>query len=160
MSDENQMTLVQEASQTLEGYLHERGLRATPERYALLDVICSMDGHFSLEMLQEQVSKKHFSVSLATLYNNIDLFMDAGLICRHYIGPSVLFERRYGVEPHLHRICRMCGNVQDVRNDRCSNTICNMRLRGFTVDPSYIYLYGICSKCSAALRRKNKKIKK
>ena len=37
--------------QILDGYLDMKGHRKTPERYAILDAVYGMDGHFTLDEL-------------------------------------------------------------------------------------------------------------
>lgn len=141
----------------LEGYLHERGLRLTPERLAIVDAIYDEEGHFTIEQLHDELVIRRFRVSLATLYNNMEMLFEAGLVFRHYFGPTTMYERRYGMAPHMHRICMICGDVQDLRNDRMTNILSGLRIRGFKTDTSYHYVYGTCNKCAAALRKKNKK---
>ena len=67
--------------QMLTEYLQKNGHRKTPERYAILDTIYSIKGHFDIDMLYSYMAEKEkFRVSRATLYNPLILFRDAGLI--------------------------------------------------------------------------------
>ena len=66
--------------QVLTEYLQKNGHRKTPERYAILDSIYSIKGHFNIEtLLQYMAEKEKFRVSRATLYNTIILLIDAGM---------------------------------------------------------------------------------
>ncbi len=69
-------------------YLTANGHRKTPERFAILDAIYSVEGHFTVDMLQEMMEEGNFRVSRATLYNTILLLMDAQLVVRHQFGNS------------------------------------------------------------------------
>ena len=60
--------------QILTEYLQKNGHRKTPERYAILDTIYSIKGHFDIDMLYNYMETEgHFRVSRATLYNTIIL---------------------------------------------------------------------------------------
>ena len=160
MSDESQDNIYAEVHQILEDYLHAHRLRVTPERSTIVDTIYAHEGHFTIEMLHGWLMERRFPVSMATLYNNVELLIDAKLLARHYFGPSALYERVHGDEPHYHRVCKRCGMVQDVHFDAITNYITTRHVRGFIVDPSDLYVYGLCSKCKAALRRKQRNSQK
>ena len=67
--------------QILTEYLQKNGHRKTPERYAILDTIYSIKGHFDVDELYSYMAEKEkFRVSRATLYNTIILLIDAGLV--------------------------------------------------------------------------------
>ena len=62
-------------------YLTANGHRKTPERYAILDTIYSIDGHFDIDMLYSRMmDQENFRVSRATLYNTIILLINARLV--------------------------------------------------------------------------------
>ena len=62
-------------------YLTANGHRKTPERYAILETIYSIDGHFDIDMLYSRMmDQENFRVSRATLYNTIILLINARLI--------------------------------------------------------------------------------
>ena len=73
--------------QILTEYLQKNGHRKTPERYAILDTIYSIKGHFDVDELYSYMAEKEkFRVSRATLYNTIILLIDAGLVIKHQFG--------------------------------------------------------------------------
>ena len=50
--------------QMLTDYLQKNGHRKTPERYAILDTIYSIKGHFDIDMLYNYMENEgHFRVS-------------------------------------------------------------------------------------------------
>ena len=61
-------------------YLNTNGHRKTPERYAILETIYSIDGHFDIDTLYSLMAdQENFRVSRATLYNTIILLINAWL---------------------------------------------------------------------------------
>jgi Fe2+/Zn2+ uptake regulation proteins len=146
--------------QILTDYLQANRHRKTPERYAILDAIYSINGHFDIETLYHIMENEgKFRVSRATLYNTIILLIDANLVIKHQFGSSSQYERAYNNENHYHMICMNCGKVAEFRNDELLKAISDAKLNKFHPYHYSLYIYGICNKCNLAKRRKSKQIK-
>lgn len=141
--------------QILTDYLQANKHRKTPERYAILDTIYSIQGHFDIDMLYTYMEEKeNFRVSRATLYNNIILLIDAKLVIKHQFGNSSQYERTFGNDNHHHMICMVCGKVTEFQDENIKNAIANTKLKKFYPSNYSLYIYGICSKCKWAKNRK------
>lgn len=141
--------------QILTEYLEKTGHRKTPERYAILDTIYSIKGHFDIEQLFSYMANEgQFRVSRATVYNTIDLFIDAGLVIKHQFGNTSQYERSYNNETHHHMICTNCGKVSEFEDDDLRTLLEAKKFRGFTMSHYSLYVYGLCAKCA---REKNRK---
>lgn len=140
--------------QILTNYLELNNHRKTPERYAILDAVYSINGHFTLEELGDKLSEEvHFPVSRATLYNTLRLFMELRLVIRHRFQGSTKYEACYDNNSHSHQICTICGKVTEIKSPEIDATINEMRLKRFRKDGFSLYIYGVCSTCQAKITR-------
>lgn len=141
-------------------YLRVNGHRKTSERYAILDTIYSIKGHFDIETLHDlMLNEEKFRVSRATLYNTLILLLDAKLVIKHQFGNSSQYERSYNMETHHHLICTQCGKVTEHHNEELQELIAASPMKRFQMSHYSLYIYGICSKC-ATQKRRNVKINK
>lgn len=145
---------------TFEQYLQNKGLRRTQERFAILDAIYSIEGHFTMEELLDVMNASKFHVSRATLYNTMELLTAAHLVIRHKFANSSQYEKSFNMTTHFHRICMSCGSVTEVQDDKLRQVIENAHSKGFSIDHTVLYMYGTCSKCIAAKRRKETRERK
>ena len=161
--DENGIKSIRdEVKQLFTEYMQVNGHRKTPERYAILDTIYSIEGHFDIEQLFHiMMDKSHFRVSMATLYNTLTLLVDAKLVIKHQFGDNTAhYERCYDRMPHHHRICTHCGSVAEFVDEELTQRIRSVKLSRFHQSNYTLYIYGECSKCLAARKRKERLLKK
>lgn len=153
----------------LTSYLETNTLRKTPERFAILDAVYDMNGHFSLDELGDKLNdEERFPVSRATLYNTLKLFMELRLVIRHRFQGTTKYEACYDNNSHSHQICTVCGKVSEFKSQKINDAIGTQHFKRFHKDGFSLYIYGICSSCQAKLTKqaskrqtgKNKQIKK
>lgn len=95
--------------------LKDCGLKATPQRLAVLEVL-SERKHPNIDELYAKIKQVYPTVSLATVYKNVNALRDNGLIIEVNISND---KTKYDLflEPHLHVVCKKCGQVEDVLYD-------------------------------------------
>ena len=130
--------------------VYSSGGRITRARRAILEAIDDMAGHFVPEDLARSLGRKGHQVSLTTLYRNIPLLVEAGIIRQTCIseGGPVRYERALGSAHHDHLICARCGRkiefsypAIDVLQEEVA------RSHGFVLERHHLELIGVCPEC-------------
>ena len=141
----------------LDNYLEMNNHRKTPERYTILKAIYGINGHFTLEELNERLTNElNFPVSRATLYNTLNLFLELRLVIRHRFQGPTKYEACYDNNSHCHQICTMCGKVTEVKSPELIMAVESMHLKRFRKDGFSLYVYGVCSSCQTKITRRKK----
>ena len=151
-----------QARQNLADYLRLNSLRNTPERNALLEVIYQADAPLQAEELSDLMTQgaARLRISRATVYNNLKLFEEAGLVRKVFQDDRVFFERTDKNKGVIRLICSGCGKTTEMNSDKVRRQIAVMRTRRFNANGWVLNVYGLCGKCSADLKRKQNRLNK
>lgn len=137
------------AKETLAQYLKEHNLRATPERFKILDEVMKGTGHFDADELYARMRSKGAKVSRATVYNTLDVLVNCGLISKYRFGENhSRYEKAFGRPRHDHLICLGCGDIIEFVSDklvRIQEEVC--KEKNFRAQNSTLQIFGYCSKC-------------
>ena len=159
MAISSKESVINAVERILDNYLEMNNHRKTLERYTILRAIYSINGHFTLEELNEKLLREmNFHVSRATMYNTLNLFMELRLVIRHRFQGSTRYEACYDNASHCHQICTMCGKVMEIKSSEISIAVENMHTKRFRKDGFTLYVYGVCSTCQAKITKMKKKL--
>lgn len=135
---------------SLEELLHDRGMRATPQRQIIHRVVCDRPKHVTAEQVRSAVKDLIPGISLPTVYATLDLFVDLGLLHRipTLSGPTLYDSDRRG--PHSHMVCRSCSGIFDLDISPLTDDVVRAaRAQGFRVDAGDLVISGLCATCRA-----------
>jgi Fur family peroxide stress response transcriptional regulator len=127
----------------------KHGLAVTHQRQVIYEAVVASHGHYSPESVYAAVRRRIPSISLATVYNNLRLFIENGLL--REVTPHAATLRVDGnLEPHHHLVCSRCKVVQDIDADFVDfKRLSKKALKGFDLTQPVVEVFGLCSRCSA-----------
>ena len=125
--------------------LRKHHLKATPQRLAIADALY-VKGHVNIESLYEIMIKKFNSISLATIYKNINLMVENSFIKEVKI-PHAKSVYELTKSSHSHMVCQKCGDVEDITIDLQNIIQSASNHTDFKIQDSDLVLSGICKKC-------------
>lgn len=147
---ENNLAIIKDV---LRQYLQEKKFRNTPERYTILEEIYKLEEHFNVDQLYFIMIDKKYHVSKATIYNTIEIFLDAGLIRKHQFGEKTgitsSYEKSYFNKQHDHLIIYKKDTDKEIEEiiEFCDPRIQGMKESiekafGVKIDSHALYFYG------------------
>jgi Fur family ferric uptake transcriptional regulator len=131
--------------------LHAEGLRWTPQRRTLVEVLSRVDGHVTGSDLVERCRELDPTTTPSTVYRTLDVLEDLGYVSHHH---GIDGREEYHVLPtaaHGHLHCRACGGSWEIEPTE-ADAIAEIleAQRSFTLDRSHITITGLCSGCAGA----------
>lgn len=125
--------------------LHERGLRSTPQRRAILGVFQGGDTeHLSADEVFARASQSLPDLSRGTVYATLAEFSELGLLGAVGVPEPVRYETN--AEHHAHFRCRLCLRLFDLAGAPSDSR--EIVGRGFTVERVDTRAEGVCVDCN------------
>ena len=120
--------------------------RQTIQRQFILEELTKLKNNPTVPDLYDIVRKRLPIISLATLYRNLEIMVDKGMIRKMEVGGTA---KRFEAitQPHYHIRCSCCGKVDDIDveiNDdlKVAAKSCLYQIQGHRVEFS-----GVCPEC-------------
>lgn len=132
--------------------IRNSGLAVTHQRLVIYEELMKMGEHPSPEAIYEQVRTRLPTVSLATVYNTINTFVDHGLLRQLSIHHGSLRLER-NLDPHHHLVCTHCKAIEDIEEDNFEPIRLRKPLpKGFAVHRFSVEVLGLCKRCAKQAR--------
>lgn len=129
--------------------LKSTGVRITPQRHAILEFLIQSMIHPTADDIYKALEGKFPNMSVATVYNNLRVFREAGLVKELTYGDSSSrFDFVLGATDHYHMICEDCGTIVDFHYpglDEVEHFAAHVT--GFKVNSHRMEIYGTCPNC-------------
>lgn len=118
------------------------------QRERILELIQASSGHPTAQAIHEALKGEMPSLSMGTVYRNIRVLLEQGLIASRNFGDGVEhFDPITRI--HYHFICERCGSVSDFTMPHQESITKKARkISGTTITGHTIQFYGICKKCT------------
>jgi Fur family transcriptional regulator, ferric uptake regulator len=130
--------------------LRMQGLRLTPRRLMVVEVLAAHGDHLTVEDILSEVRKRHPSTNKTTVYRTLEQLVGMGLVVVTDLGSGRLEYELLG-RPHHHLICERCNTrieVEDHFLEPLRQSL--MEHYGFSTNLYHFALFGICPDCAAA----------
>jgi len=125
--------------------LKNNNLKVTPQRLGILHLMHEA-GHISIEDLFTSIKKQFSSISLATLYKNINAMLETSLI-KEVKAPEVKARYEITKAPHAHLVCNKCGEFKDIMFDVNHISQSIAADNGYILNDTSLIISGICPNC-------------
>ena len=134
-----------ENSEALTQRLADSGLRSTPQREVVYNVLLKKRDHPTADEVFARVKCDLPTISLATVYNCLEALMQVGLVRQVNLHRS---PSRFcpNLSDHAHFHCDACGQVSDIPLEA---TPCPTLPAGAVLHQQEITLRGLCPHCAS-----------
>ncbi len=124
--------------------------RSTRQRTAIRSAIDLAGRPLSPQEILEKANKEVSSLGMATIYRNLKLLVDEGVIqLVHLPNANPLYESVHPEHAHHHHFqCKICQRVFDIH--ACVESIEQLAPQGFAVEHHELTLYGTCAECASS----------
>jgi len=125
------------------------GKRYSRQRELIYQAVRASKAHPTAEMVYHQLKPDNPNLSLGTVYRNLTLLSEEGLLIRM---PFPVERYDADVTPHSHFRCRCCGQVSDfpLTYDAAIDAQAARLESSFQVDSHDLTFTGVCPACQEA----------
>jgi Fur family ferric uptake transcriptional regulator len=129
-------------------HLRRAGMRWTPQRRLILEVIEATDGHVTGSELVDRCRSLDPETTPSTVYRTLRVLEEIGVV-QHAHGRDGREEFHIRpVEAHGHLHCSSCGESWEISRADAAATLREFRDRlGFEIDLSHLSVGGRCAAC-------------
>lgn len=131
--------------------LKKNNIRMTSQRSAILDYLAIEGNHPTANEIYEALKHENPNMSVATIYNNLHFFKEAGILQELPFGDG---SSRYDLTEsrHYHAVCMTCGKVVDFDYPELENAKQFIESQiDFKVMDHDFKVTGLCEQCKNSM---------
>ncbi len=125
----------------------QHGLRITPQRRLIFEILSDDASHPSVETIYQRVLQVMPDVSQATVYNTLHELVALGELAE--VTGTAEKSQRYDTKTihHHHLYCTRCHQIIDIEGDFGGLALPDEKAAGFKIENSQVTFYGVCPDC-------------
>jgi Fur family transcriptional regulator, ferric uptake regulator len=148
---ENQSIRMPQPNQSPSDVLRGSGLRATPARLAVIDVLRSTYGHVTVAEVIQALATLGAKFDQSTVYRVLSDLGGVGLVAESRLSPGDTVFEWINQSNHHHLQCTSCGRTLPLDDELVQKFIDRVHERhGFHVNATHLVLSGIEHDCPEA----------
>lgn len=125
--------------------LNQNGHKTTGKRKTILEFFENADGYRTAKDLIEHMAVKYKNISFDTIYRNLHLYNELGILEKTTLQGEKQFRNRCSRHHHHHFICNDCGKTKKI--DVCPMDEMGDRLSNYFIEGHKFEIYGLCPLC-------------
>ena len=127
--------------------LKEKGLRLTPQRRLIVNLIHDNVVHLTAEDIIKHVQSQMPGVNKSTVYRTLELLEESGCVLKSELDDHFIYH--HAEEGHHHHlVCSRCGKTIECDEDLFTSVEGSLVEKyGFRVDFNHLVMSGLCEEC-------------
>jgi len=131
-------------------YLRDHKFKSSKRRDIIFQQVMKSADHFTIDDLYQELLKNEPDIGIATIYRNIRLFVEIGIIIEHSFGEKKGFYEliKSQLPDHGHLICQNCGKIIEFEYkslDQYKQLL--FKKYKFKITSHKLEIFGFCPKC-------------
>jgi len=131
----------------------DKKLRMTKQRKTILEEIKKSKSHPTADKIYDSVKKKIPDISLGTVYRNLDILSEEGLVRKLELAHT---QRRYdgNMENHYHVLCTECGRIDDLITTGADDIEKLLGVKSYyQITGHRLKFFGLCPDCKKRVKQ-------
>lgn len=130
--------------------LRSAGMRLTPQRLAICNLLVATDSHPSAQMIYETLQPQFPTMSLATVYNTLEALMNLGVVNSLGTAGDDTIHYDADTSPHVNLACISCHRVIDLPSQYVAALDSEVASHsGYQLLGARVLYYGLCPDCQS-----------